>query len=151
MTDVAKTSDSESVALADHPLRGASRSSRLKTDSDLPMTPSPPRHSESVAGILPSVFNVKTELSVPARVAAVSSLLRSCVRELPYLKATAQAGLIQVSCGNGPSCRRLVPQPLPCLARDAKIQAWRHVYDNLCIRLSLALVEAVLKKLALGK
>ena len=31
-----------------------------------------------------------------------------------------------------------------------KIQAWRHVYDNLCIRLSLALVEAVLKKLALG-
>ena len=34
-----------------------------------------------------------------------------------------------------------------------KIQAssWRHVYDNLCIRLSLALVEAVLKKLALGK
>ena len=31
------------------------------------------------------------------------------------------------------------------------IQAWRHVYDNLCIRLSLALVEAVLKKLALGK
>ena len=32
-----------------------------------------------------------------------------------------------------------------------KIQAWRHVYDNLCIRLSLALVEAVLRKLALGK
>ena len=32
-----------------------------------------------------------------------------------------------------------------------KIQAWRHVYDNVCIRLSLALVEAVLKKLALGK
>ena len=32
-----------------------------------------------------------------------------------------------------------------------KIQAWRHVYDNLCIRLSLALVEGVLKKLALGK
>ncbi len=34
-----------------------------------------------------------------------------------------------------------------------KIQAWRHVYDNLCIRLFLALVEAVLrvKKLALGK
>ena len=32
-----------------------------------------------------------------------------------------------------------------------KIQAWRHVYDNLCIRLPLALVEAVLKKLARGK
>jgi hypothetical protein len=32
-----------------------------------------------------------------------------------------------------------------------KIQAWRHIYDNLCIRLSLALVEAVLKKLARGK
>ena len=30
------------------------------------------------------------------------------------------------------------------------IQAWRHVYDNICIRLSLALVEAVLKKLARG-
>ncbi len=32
-----------------------------------------------------------------------------------------------------------------------KIQAWRHVYDSLCIRLPLALVEAVLKKLACGK
>ena len=31
------------------------------------------------------------------------------------------------------------------------IQAWRHVYCNLCIRLSCALVEAVLKKLARGK
>jgi hypothetical protein len=32
-----------------------------------------------------------------------------------------------------------------------KIQAWRHVYDNICIRRSLALVEAVRKKLSRGK
>ena len=56
-TDAAKTFDSESVALAAHRLPGASRSSRLKTDSDLPMTPSPPRHSGSVAGIPPSVLD----------------------------------------------------------------------------------------------
>ena len=48
-TGAAKTSDPESVALAAHRLPGASRSSRLKTDSDLPMTPSPPRHSVSIA------------------------------------------------------------------------------------------------------
>ena len=53
--DAAKTSDSESVTFAAHPLPGASRSSRLKTDSDLTMTPSPPRQSVSVAGIPPSV------------------------------------------------------------------------------------------------
>ena len=56
-TDAAKTFDSESVALAAHRLPGASRSSRLKTDSDLPMTPSPPRHSGSVAGITPPVLD----------------------------------------------------------------------------------------------
>ncbi len=36
-------------------------------------------------------------------------------------------------------------------ATRSRLAFWRHVYDNICIRLSLALVEAVLKKLARGK
>ena len=47
--DAAETSGSESAAPAAHPLPGASRSPRLETDGDLPMAPSPPRHSVSIA------------------------------------------------------------------------------------------------------
>ena len=47
--DAAETSGSESAAPAAHPLPGASRSPRLETDRDLPMAPSPPRHSVSIA------------------------------------------------------------------------------------------------------